>query len=100
VADGTKGLSGVADWRPGCCAAGGRLPDAAVLAERYTRAAGRELAHLDFYLGLGYFKIAVIAEGIHARHRRGMTRGSGFDQVGDAVGPLAAAGLRAVSNGL
>jgi hypothetical protein len=77
-----------------------RLPPAADLAERYAHTSGRELAHLDFYLGLGYFKIAVIAEGIHARHLQGMTRGTGFDHVGDAVAPLAAAGLRALLTGL
>jgi aminoglycoside phosphotransferase (APT) family kinase protein len=77
-----------------------RLPPAADLAQRYARASGRELAHLEFYLGLGYFKIAVIAEGIYARHLRGMTRGTGFDHVGEAVAPLVAAGLRALAEGL
>jgi aminoglycoside phosphotransferase (APT) family kinase protein len=77
-----------------------RLPPAADLAQRYARTSGRELAHLEFYLGLGYFKIAVIAEGIHTRHLQGMTRGAGFDYVGEAVAPLAAAGLRALSKGL
>jgi aminoglycoside phosphotransferase (APT) family kinase protein len=77
-----------------------RLPSAADLAQRYARTSGRELAHPGFYLGLGYFKIAVIAEGIHARHRQGMTRGTGFDHVGEAVAPLVAAGLRALSEGL
>jgi NAD(P)-dependent dehydrogenase (short-subunit alcohol dehydrogenase family) len=42
-------------------------------------------AHLEFSLGLGYFKIAVVAEGIHARHLRGMTRSDGFRQIGEAV---------------
>jgi aminoglycoside phosphotransferase (APT) family kinase protein len=77
----------------------GRLPPPADLAQRYAGASGRALAHLEFYLGLGYFKIAVIAEGIHARYVGGMTRGDGFDQVGEAVAPLAAAGLLAVTKG-
>jgi aminoglycoside phosphotransferase (APT) family kinase protein len=76
-----------------------RLPTAADLAQRYARTSGRDLANLEFYLGLGYFKIAVIAEGVHARHQQGMTRGTGFDHVGEAVAPLAAAGLRVVSGG-
>jgi aminoglycoside phosphotransferase (APT) family kinase protein len=76
------------------------LPPAADLAQRYARTSGRELAHLEFYLGLGYFKIAVIAEGIHARYLQGMTRGDGFDHVGEAVAPLADAGLRALAKGL
>ncbi|MEV5303161.1 phosphotransferase family protein [Amycolatopsis methanolica] len=74
-----------------------RLPRVADLAQRYASVSGRDLARLEFYLALGYFKIAVIAEGIHARHRQGHTRGSGFDSVGAAVAPLAAAGLRAAA---
>ncbi|MFJ9824500.1 phosphotransferase family protein [Streptomyces sp. NPDC101160] len=76
-----------------------RLPTRRELAARYAEASGRDLARLDFYLGLGYFKIAVIAEGIHARHLQGLTRGDGFDAVGEAPGPLAAAGLRALAHG-
>jgi aminoglycoside phosphotransferase (APT) family kinase protein len=73
-----------------------RLPPAADIADRYAAATGRDLGRLGFYLGLGYFKIAVIAEGIHARFTSGMTLGSGFETVGPAVAPLAAAGLRAL----
>jgi aminoglycoside phosphotransferase (APT) family kinase protein len=71
-----------------------RLPRPTELAQLYAEATGRELVRLSFYLALGYFKIAVIAEGIHARFQQGLTRGSGFETVGDAVAPLAAAGLR------
>lgn len=74
-----------------------RLPPPARLAQRYAETSGRDLGRLDFYLGLGYFKIAVIAEGIHARFCQGLTRGSGFESVGEAVPPLVAAGLRAMS---
>jgi aminoglycoside phosphotransferase (APT) family kinase protein len=73
-----------------------RLPSVRDLAERYARSSGRDLAPLGFYLGLGYFKIAVIAEGIHARHLQGLTLGEGFETVGQAVPQLAAAGLRAL----
>ncbi|MEV7731740.1 phosphotransferase family protein [Streptomyces sp. NPDC088921] len=74
-----------------------RLPDVRDLAEHYARVTGHDLAQLGFYLGLGYFKIAVIAEGIHARHQQGLTVGEGFETVGQAVPLLAAAGLRAMS---
>ncbi|MEU4673234.1 phosphotransferase family protein [Amycolatopsis sp. NPDC023774] len=74
-----------------------RLPATGDLAQRYATISGRDLGRLDFYLALGYFKIAVIAEGIHARYRQGLTRGSGFESVGGAVAPLAAAGLRAAA---
>jgi aminoglycoside phosphotransferase (APT) family kinase protein len=76
-----------------------RLPSIDALAERYVRASGRDLGRLDFHLALGYFKIAVIAEGIHARHVQGLTVGQGFETVGDAVPLLAAAGLRALAAG-
>jgi len=74
-----------------------RLPPVDELAQRYATASGLDLSGLDFYLALGYFKIAVIAEGIHARYQQGLTRGTGFDSVGEAVAPLAAAGLRAAA---
>ena len=73
-----------------------RLPTPADLAERYALASGRSLDKIGYYIALGYFKIAVIAEGIHARHRQGLTLGSGFETVGDAPAPLAAAGLHAL----
>uniref|UniRef100_A0AAU1M2T2 Phosphotransferase family protein n=1 Tax=Streptomyces sp. NBC_00148 TaxID=2903626 RepID=A0AAU1M2T2_9ACTN len=74
-----------------------RFPAPADLAERYARVSGRDLGPLDFYLGLGYFKIAVIAEGIHARYADGLTVGDGFETVGSAVPRLAAAGLAALT---
>ena len=70
-----------------------RLPAADRIAEHYARVSGRDLGRLDFYRALGYFKIAVIAEGIHARHVQGHTVGEGFETVGGAVPALAAAGL-------
>ncbi|WP_214109351.1 phosphotransferase family protein [Acrocarpospora catenulata] len=73
-----------------------RLPATADLAQRYAERTGGDLGNLPFYLALGYFKITVIAEGIHARFRQGLTRGTGFDTVGAAVAPLAAEGLRAL----
>ena len=46
-----------------------------------------------FYQALGWFKLAVIAEGIRARHRAGQSVGTGFDDVGAAVPHLIDAGL-------
>jgi aminoglycoside phosphotransferase (APT) family kinase protein len=76
-----------------------RMPDRDTLAQRYAQASGREPTDLTFHLALAYFKIAVIAEGIHHRHRSGDTRGDGFDSVGAATAPLAAAGLHALGAG-
>jgi aminoglycoside phosphotransferase (APT) family kinase protein len=74
-----------------------RMPTATDLAQHYAAVSGRDLTELAFYVGLGYYKAAVIAEGIHARYVEGHTRGTGFNTVGGAVAPLAAAGLRALT---
>lgn len=74
-----------------------RMPSADRLAERYATSSGRDMGSFDFHRALGYFKIAVIAEGIHARHVQGLTVGQGFETVGEAVPSLAAAGLSSVN---
>ncbi|HET8994758.1 MAG TPA: phosphotransferase family protein [Rhodococcus sp. (in: high G+C Gram-positive bacteria)] len=66
------------------------------LVQRYAVASGRDIAHWDFYMGLAYFKLAVIAEGINHRWRVGATIGDGFDKAGEAVPALVAAGLDAM----
>jgi aminoglycoside phosphotransferase (APT) family kinase protein len=73
-----------------------RLPSADEIAQRYTLASGRELAHWNFYLALANFKLAVIAEGINHRYRVGATVGDGFDKAGESVPEFIAAGLRAL----
>lgn len=73
------------------------FPDRDEVAARYLERAGRAPgADLSFYRGLGYYKLAVIAEGIHHRYRQGLTVGSGFDTVASAVVPLLEAGLVAL----
>jgi aminoglycoside phosphotransferase (APT) family kinase protein len=63
------------------------------LIERYTARSDRDLSRFGFYLGLASFKMAAILEGIHYRHLRGQTVGSGFERMGDAVIPFLDAGL-------
>jgi aminoglycoside phosphotransferase (APT) family kinase protein len=60
---------------------------------RYAERSGRDLTDLGFHLGLAYFKIAVILEGIHYRYTQGQTLGEGFETVGGAVEPAIRAGL-------
>jgi aminoglycoside phosphotransferase (APT) family kinase protein len=55
------------------------------LVERYAVGSGRDLSRLPWYVGFGYFKLAVVAEGIHHRFLQGATVGTGFDQFGPAV---------------
>lgn len=71
------------------------FPVADAVAERYARRSGRDLADLGFYVAFGYLKLAVIAEGIHARYLAGETVGEGFDRVGAVVPDLVLAGLAA-----
>jgi aminoglycoside phosphotransferase (APT) family kinase protein len=70
------------------------MPDADDLAERYARASGQSLDNWDFYMALGYFKVAIIAAGIAYRARVGGGVAADTDQVDRAVGPLIAAGLK------
>ena len=51
---------------------------------------------MGFHLGLAYFKLAVILEGINFRYLQGQTVGEGFDQIGAGFDPLIAAGLDAL----
>ncbi|GAB3200411.1 phosphotransferase family protein [Nocardioides hungaricus] len=66
----------------------------------YAAARGRDLGDLSsgmgFHLGLAYFKLAVILEGIHYRFLQGATVGEGFDRIGAGFDPLIAAGLEAL----
>ncbi|TDV37769.1 phosphotransferase family protein [Actinophytocola oryzae] len=70
------------------------FPTADQLAQRYAETSGRDIGDLRFYRALGYFKLAVIAEGIHRRHLAGATVGTGFEKVGRAAHTLVDAGLR------
>lgn len=71
-------------------------PPVEELLARYAEGSGRDLSHLSWHLGLAYFKLAVILEGIHYRYVSGQTVGEGFAAVGDFIGPLVGAGLQAL----
>jgi len=62
----------------------------------YAELSGRDLSKLGFHMGLGYFKIAVICEGIYYRYSHGQTLGEGFGDIGAAPEPLIQAGLAIV----
>jgi aminoglycoside phosphotransferase (APT) family kinase protein len=61
------------------------LPRAEVLVGWYAERSGRDVSALPWYVAFGYFKIAVILEGIHYRYAHGQTVGAGFDRIGDVV---------------
>ena len=58
------------------------------IVDAYASARHVDVTDLDWYLVFADFKIAVILEGIHARHLQGHTAGEDFEGVGDMVGPL------------
>jgi aminoglycoside phosphotransferase (APT) family kinase protein len=50
------------------------------VAARYAEASGRDLGELDFFTALGYWKLAIILEGVYARYSAG---GYGKEGAGD-----------------
>jgi aminoglycoside phosphotransferase (APT) family kinase protein len=69
------------------------FPAAEEIIGSYASRSGRDLSNLSFHLGLAYFKIAVICEGIHYRYTQGQTLGDGFGTIGAATEPLIQSGL-------
>ena len=69
------------------------FPTAAELLQRYSDTSGIDLSGLDWYIAFGFFKSAVILEGIHYRFKHNQTVGEGFGHVGALVEPLVAPGL-------
>ena len=71
----------------------------AEFAAEYARLTGRDVSRIGYYVAFGYFKLAVVLEGIHARYQQGKTVGEGFEQEGFAV-PLLIARAHQVLDGL
>lgn len=69
------------------------------LAERYARQTGRDLAQLDFYVALGYWKLAAILEGVYARHALGAygETGEAYEQFERIVEQLSDAAAESVA---
>ena len=74
-------------------------PEPAEIVDLYAGRSGRDLSHLSFHLGLAYFKIAVICEGIYYRYTQGQTLGEGFGDIGAATVPLIQSGLATLKEG-
>jgi aminoglycoside phosphotransferase (APT) family kinase protein len=56
------------------------FPDRDALRRRYEERSGRDLSRLDFYVALGYWKLAIILEGVYARYTAG-----GYGKVDEGV---------------
>jgi aminoglycoside phosphotransferase (APT) family kinase protein len=66
------------------------------IVDRYQAATGLIVDDLDWYIAFSHYKLAVILEGIHYRHERGLTygEGPGFERAGAAVPSLVETGRR------
>ena len=73
------------------------FPPMESLIQRYADRSGLDVSALPWYTALGYYKLAVICEGIHFRYAAGQTVGAGFDQIGSIVEPLVSAGRDALT---
>jgi aminoglycoside phosphotransferase (APT) family kinase protein len=72
------GEEGISLGQPANLAPG--FPTREELRERYAERSGRDLSQLDFFIALGYWKLAIILEGVYARYRAG-----GYGKVDDGV---------------
>jgi aminoglycoside phosphotransferase (APT) family kinase protein len=69
------------------------------VAERYASTTGRDVSQASYYWAFGFFKLAVILEGIHARFLQGKTVGEGFETIGERVPPLVMLGTYVLDRG-
>jgi aminoglycoside phosphotransferase (APT) family kinase protein len=56
------------------------FPSREEMKARYAERSGRDLSQLDFYVALGYWKLAIILEGVYARYTAG-----GYGKVNEGV---------------
>lgn len=91
----SAGSPGAAAVTDAPLAAGYPSPDEVL--QRYAQASGRDVGDIGWHLGLAFFKLAVILEGIYFRYTQGQTVGEGFADIGDSIGPLVQAGLSATN---
>ncbi len=64
-----RGEEAIALGQPANLAPG--FPTREELRDRYAERSGRDLSQLDFFVALGYWKLAIILEGVYARYAAG-----------------------------
>jgi aminoglycoside phosphotransferase (APT) family kinase protein len=77
------------------------FPGREELRSRYAERSGRDLSRLDFYVALGYWKLAIILEGVYARYSAGQYGkvNEGIEYFARVVENLAAAADEASARG-
>ena len=73
------------------------FPAPADLVGQYAARTSVPLDRLPWYAALGYYKLAIVSEGIHKRFLAGQTVGPGFEQMGPRVPALVDKGNRALA---
>lgn len=93
---GEEGDSLLPLFEPATMAAG--FPSRTDVRERYAERSGRGLSEIDFFIALGYWKLAIILEGVYSRYVKGQygKPEAGFEEFGKNVGRLAEAADEAV----
>jgi aminoglycoside phosphotransferase (APT) family kinase protein len=64
------------------------FPASGYLIDRYQNRSGATVEDIAWYIAFGHFKLAVIAQTIHARYLKGLTVGAQFDSAGLAIPDL------------
>ncbi|MGI9557384.1 MAG: phosphotransferase family protein [Solirubrobacterales bacterium] len=69
------------------------FPSREHIRDRYAERSGRDLSQIDFYVALGYWKLAVVLEGVYARYAAGQygEGQSGYEALGQMVDRLVVA---------
>jgi aminoglycoside phosphotransferase (APT) family kinase protein len=83
-------------FEPATMAAG--FPSRDDVKARYEQASGRDLSRIDYFVALGYWKLAIILEGVYSRYAKGQygKPEDGFEEFGKNVVRLAEAADEAV----
>jgi aminoglycoside phosphotransferase (APT) family kinase protein len=73
------------------------FPSRAEVVERYAARTGRDVSALPWYVGFGFFKLAVVVAGILARQKAGAMADNTDDGLAGVIEPLAESGLAALT---
>ena len=73
------------------------FPTRSEVVERYAARTGRDVSALPWYVGFGFFKLAVVVAGIVARHRAGAMADNTDDGLSGLIEPLTEGGRAALA---
>jgi aminoglycoside phosphotransferase (APT) family kinase protein len=83
---------------PNICSLDG-IPTRGQIAQLYGRSSGRDLSDLPFYVAFGYFKLAVVVQGVVARSSAGAMGSKDFSGYADYIPLLTERGRQILDSG-